>query len=318
MGGPVFFLQQNFSDFDDFCDNALKWDLDYRQLEGGSFSGELLTFGNAHAIFSRARLDRRMLQRGVSPAGLVTFGLLANPDINIYWRNMDISGNELFIFPPNGELYSISHTDFDVLVISLTEDKLNQVCASLELPDFHDLVAGNEVFQCVPHGLAALRTLLLKIEREIRQMNGTFNPDLYMNQLENDLAIQLIGLLACNCQPAIRSRPRKRDLALQSAESYIREAGDRIVTIPELCGACNASQRTLEYAFRERYRLTPKEYTLVHRLNNARKQLRAAVPKNNQVSMIAQQHGFWHMGQFSSSYRKLFAERPSETLKQTR
>ncbi len=88
------------------------------------------------------------------------------------------------------------------------------------------------------------------------------------------------------------------------------------MTIPELCNASNASQRTLEYAFRERYGLTPKEYTLVYRLNNVRKQLRQAVPVKDQVSRIAQQHGFWHMGQFSASYRKLFAERPSDTLKQ--
>ena len=68
-----------------------------------------------------------------------------------------------------------------------------------------------------------------------------------------------------------------------------------------LCDS-NTSQRILEYAFRERYGLSPKKYMLEQRLNNVRKQLRRAVPENDQVTTIGQQHAFWHMGQFSSSY----------------
>ncbi len=37
-----FLLHQNFDDFDDFCVNARNWDLEYRQIEPGPFSGELL------------------------------------------------------------------------------------------------------------------------------------------------------------------------------------------------------------------------------------------------------------------------------------
>ncbi len=37
-----FLLHQYFDDFDDFCVNARNWDLEYRQIEPGPFSGELL------------------------------------------------------------------------------------------------------------------------------------------------------------------------------------------------------------------------------------------------------------------------------------
>lgn len=125
MKEQTFYLHQYSSDFDEFCANALNWDLDYHQLEHGPFNSEMLTFGNNQVIFSRGRLGRRMLQRGSSPPGMVTFGLLASPEINIHWRNIDVSGEQLFIFPPGGELYSISQADFDVFVISLTKKKLN-------------------------------------------------------------------------------------------------------------------------------------------------------------------------------------------------
>ena len=316
MTEPAFYLQQNFSDFDEFCTNALNWDLDYRQLEAGSFTGDLLTFGNQNTIFSRAKLGRRMLQQGTSPQGLITFGLLANQKSNIYWRNIDISANSLFIFPPGGELHSISQSDFDVLVVSLTEEKLNQVCESLELPDFKTLIDHNEAFDCNPQLLSAFRRSLLAIEQELTAGNAyaSFKP--YLERLEHELAESLIRLVSDSQQHLTKKPTRKRDLALQSAELFIHESDSTVVTIPDLCNACNVSERTLEYAFRERYGMTPKAYTLVCRLNNVRKQLRAAYPENVKVSEIARQNGFWHMGQFSASYRKLFAELPSETLKQ--
>lgn len=317
MTEPAFYLHQQINDFDEFCANVRNWDLDYRQLEAGNFSSELSMFGNEHVLFSRAKLGRRLLQKGSPPPGLITFGLLADPNINIYWRNIDVNGGHLLIFPRGGELHSISQADFDVFVISLSEEKLDQVCASFELPDFHQLVNRHEVFHCNPQRLSILRKLLLQTEQALSAGYDVINHAHYIELIENVLADQLISLLADCTQPVSRNALRKRDLALKSAESYIHESGNKVVTIPELCEVCNASQRTLEYAFRERYGLTPKEYTLVHRLNNVRKQLRLAAPETNQVSSIAQQHGFWHMGQFSASYRKLFAELPSITLKMT-
>jgi AraC family ethanolamine operon transcriptional activator len=318
MNEPAFYLHQQINDFDEFCVNARNWDLDYRQLEAGDFHSELLMFGNEHVLFTRATIGRRLLQQGSPPPGLVTFGLMTEPNINMYWRNIDVCGDHLFIFPPGSELHSISQADFDVFVVSLSEEKLDQVCASYELPGFHDLVNHHEVFQCKPQRLSLLRSLLLQNEQAISAAHDLIDDVHYLETIENVLADQLIGLLADCTQPVSRNALRKRDLALQSAESYIHESGNKVVTIPELCEVCNASQRTLEYAFRERYGLTPKEYTLIYRLNHVRKLLIKASPENNHVSAIAQQHGFWHMGQFSASYRKLFTELPSETLKQSR
>ncbi len=312
----AFYLHQHLNDFDEFCTSALNWDLNYRQLEHGPFISEMLTFGNSNVIFSRGKLRRRMLQSGSSPQGMITFGLLADPAINIYWRNIDVSGEQLFIFPPGGELFSISQSDFDVFVISLTEQKLDQVCASFHLPEFSKLINSHEVFHCNQHMLANFRTLLLQTERLFTTGQYTVSNSLLLTQLENELSEQVISLLSDNIQPVTANKQRKRDLALRSAVNYIHETENSIVSMPTLCTVSNVSQRTLEYAFHERYSMSPKAYTLIYKLNNVRKHLRAADPETNRVSTIAQQHGFWHMGQFSSSYRKLFAELPSYTLKQ--
>ena len=310
-----FFIHQNLNDFDEFCCNMQNWDLDYRQMETGYFSSELLMFGNDTTIFSRVKLGRKLRQQGASPHGLISLGLLVNPKTRIHWRNYEISGDMLFIFPPDRELDSITHDDFDVYPLSISEEALNHTCKSYKLPDIKTLISDNEVFHCNPDKLSELRIWLLSVYHQLIIGTAAITNAQYMKQIEQGLADRLVRILAEHQQPAVKINLRKRDIALRTAENYIAESGIDVITIPELCSAVGVSERTLEYAFQERYNMTPKKYTLIHRLNNVRKQLRRAEPIVGYISEIAHQHGFWHMGQFSADYKKLFCELPSETLK---
>lgn len=75
----------------------------------------------------------------------------------------------------------------------------------------------------------------------------------------------------------------------------------------------HVSERTLVYAFSERYGQSPKTF-ITHRLNQVRKALRQAVSDTARIGEIAGRHGFWHMSQFAADYKRLFRELPSETL----
>ena len=291
------------------------WNLDYRQLEAGRFSSELLLFGSNTMTFGREKLGRRLRQTGASPLGLITFGVLSNPKTRIRWRGYDVSGDMLCIFPQAGELDSITHDDFDVFPISISEESFNQSCELLELPDIAVLIDNIEVFRCNPQKISELRSWLLSVYHNLVGGAAAFRNTLYLDQLEQDLASRLVRILAEPHHPVSMKPLRKRDKALRVAESYIAESDGDLVTIAELCSVANVSERTLEYAFREQYNLTPKSYTLIHRMNNVRKQLRKSNPGKGTISEIARLHGFWHMGQFGADYKKIFAELPSETLK---
>jgi AraC family ethanolamine operon transcriptional activator len=291
------------------------WNLDYRQLEAGLFSSELIMFGNNTTIIGREKLGRRLRQTGASPTGLITFGLLVSPNTHIHWRGYDVSGNMMCIFPQGGELDSITHDDFDVFPISISEEALNHTCELLELPSITTLINKIEVFRCNPHKLSELRSWLLSICYELVSGTPEIRNISYLEQIGQGLASRLVRILTEYHQPVSTKPLRKRDKALLVVEKYIAESGSEHISIPKLCSVANVSERTLEYAFRERYNLSPKKYTLLHRMNNVRKQLRKATQNKHTVSEIARQHGFWHMGQFSAYYKKMFIELPSETLK---
>ena len=314
MNSP-FFIHQKFNDFDELCGNMQNWNLDYRQLEAGRFSSELLLFGNDTTIIGREKLGRRIHQAGAAPLGLITFGVLVNPETRIRWRGYDVSGDMLCIFPQGGELDSITHDDFDVFPISVSEASFNKTCELLELPDITTLINNSEVFRCNPKKISELRSWLLSVYHNLITGTEKFRGAQYLKQVEQGLIDRLVSILS-ETNLTIRIKPlRKRDKALLAAENYIAESGNEQITIAELCLVVNVSERTLEYAFREQYGLTPKGYTLMHRMNNVRKQLRKSKPSKGAISEIARLHGFWHMGQFSTDYKKIFAELPSETLK---
>ena len=85
------------------------------------------------------------------------------------------------------------------------------------------------------------------------------------------------------------------------------------MTLGELSRLCGVATRTLEYGFKQMYDTTPVAYIKGQRLTRSRMTLlnpRVQAP----ISATAQAHGFTHMGQYSSDYRRLFGESPSMTI----
>lgn len=101
----------------------------------------------------------------------------------------------------------------------------------------------------------------------------------------------------------------------QQAEKTITEDLSYPWTIQDLCEKLYVSPRTLRYAFQECLGMSPMAYLKTQRLKQVRRQLETSDHHQTTVTDIAIQCGFWHMGQFSKDYRKMFGECPSETLR---
>ena len=106
----------------------------------------------------------------------------------------------------------------------------------------------------------------------------------------------------------------RRKKAVRHAIKYV-ESRHEPVTALELAVAVGVSQRTLEYAFREKLEITPAAYLRIYRLNATHRELLAADPKVSTVTSIALKWGFTHPGRFSLMHRKMFNETPSEALR---
>jgi AraC family ethanolamine operon transcriptional activator len=97
------------------------------------------------------------------------------------------------------------------------------------------------------------------------------------------------------------------------ALAAINDQPEEILTVGDLCRIARASERTLRYAFTERFGLAPAHYMKARRLNGARHNLSRGHEISVKIADVANKWGFWHLGQFAKDYRSWFGELPSET-----
>ncbi len=104
---------------------------------------------------------------------------------------------------------------------------------------------------------------------------------------------------------------------LRRARDFIVSHADRALTLEEIARHACVSPRTLEAVFRRNGHPAPLAYARLHRLQQVHERLRAARAEGQPVNVtqVALEHGFVHMGRFAAQYRSRFGVPPSHTLR---
>ena len=103
--------------------------------------------------------------------------------------------------------------------------------------------------------------------------------------------------------------------ALDAVVEAMETAPDRAYSLSDLSTLSGLSARSLQYAFQERYGVSPMRYLRRVRLDRAREDLRRG---NGSVAEIASYWGFSNLGRFARAYQQQFGEFPSVTRRPDR
>ena len=139
------------------------------------------------------------------------------------------------------------------------------------------------------------------------------HPDV-SNALEDELVRAMVACLADEASARPTSGWRHHTAVISRFEELLAANRDRPLHLTEICAAVGASQRTLETCCEEHLGMGPIRYLWLRRMHLARRALIGADPSNTTVTQIATGHGFWELGRFAVSYKRLFGESPSATL----
>jgi AraC family ethanolamine operon transcriptional activator len=296
-------LDSRFSNLEQFIQAADRWDLDFRLLGNGGFVGRAKQLISRDVLIGYARFQRSLNQVGSTPPGYRTFGILGEGCSGFWWRGHQVSNHDLLVFPPSNELRSASTEDFEVFTVSVRTTYLEQLAEVLELHGLLD--NGREVVRLDPDTVQYLRSVA---EMIVRSTGGAV-----MLAASQGLAEKL-AICAARGHADSRSSSRKRDIAVNRVVDYINSALVPTSDLATLSDIAGVSKRTLQYAFKERFGIPPNVYVRRWKLNSVRRLILQADPEEVTISQIATNLGFSHLGQFSTDYRKLFAELPSTTL----
>ena len=86
------------------------------------------------------------------------------------------------------------------------------------------------------------------------------------------------------------------------------------MSIPALCKTLGVSERRFRNCCADFLGMSPTRYIWLCRMHRVRAALLHADPEACQVADVARSHGFSQAGRFATAYRRIFGERPADTL----
>jgi AraC family ethanolamine operon transcriptional activator len=104
-----------------------------------------------------------------------------------------------------------------------------------------------------------------------------------------------------------------RPLIVRRAREFVQQHIQEPLQVIDLCRHLGVSRTALQSAFEDALGANPSTYVRLLRLNGARSSLLHPTA-DLQIKDVVQRWGFWHLSRFSSEYKELYGELPSQTL----
>jgi len=300
----------SFSDLDLYHFNKVvqSWNTDFLQLNSGKFFANLKQYVSEDFQLGYAKFNKVVKQEGFSPEGVWTFAF-AN-EVKIYWRNYRVQPKSVIVYSPGSEINAISDAGFEVITFSISEEFLLEIAKELKMEKFFSSLRSIGVLAINNPLWDTLRkSILAEINRQEQNLDSK-NNFVFREYFTKKLLI----LLKDATVNTDKVSGKKRLKLLHDAEYYILKHITEPITVSNIASYLNVSERTLLYAFKNRFAMGLKAYMLILKLNH----VHLALHKENKISSVAtvaRDSGFWHMGQFYKDYKKFFGELPSDTLK---
>jgi AraC family transcriptional regulator, ethanolamine operon transcriptional activator len=300
-------------DVDELVEKVRGYHIDFSQIDKGPFAAELVQAELAGVLLSAAQYGRSLVHGGEPPSEKITFAF-GTSGLPARWQGHDFGPDDLLVCRSSTEIDLVSPAGYGVATASVAPDLVKATADNLRLPSIAN-VANSLVIPLVRNKASMLRALLDAVFSDaVARPYGDRAAHWSVTKQEDLLRI----LLSCagNATPEAKyAGNRERARAMKAALAAINDRRGDILSIGDLCRIARASERTLDYAFMERFGLSPALYMKVQRLNGARRDLCGEHEPSMNIADVANKWGFWHLGQFARDYRNWFCELPSATYK---
>ena len=297
-------------DIDEHAEQVSGWQLRYDQMSAGRFHGELTEFNLDWMQVIRDRTNQSLIKRGSAKPGTINFSVPLSFSGDFYCNGNLVAGGEALVAHADNLPQLRTPEEMDLVVVAMDREILER---ELNLQGIafegHHLPKTYQVKGlALPHNL---RSLLNNLEFGATHAATDLSDERLRQQFRDALMLQLFELLPSSQPMELAPSARKRtvDRACEYALAHL----DEPLSILDLCRTLGASRRKLQYCFQETLGTNPVSYLRTLRLNAARRELRQGASQVS-VQEVACRWGFWHFSRFSSEYRALFGERPSQTL----
>ena len=296
--------------------NAVGWDIRYLQHGAGTLDGTLKELRLpgvlvAHEVYGRGFLFNASLPKDFTPA---LFPLRSREGVRMNGVPYDVG--DIFIPGDVSEMICGGPLGIDLITLHLEPESMSDLSAMLGEGKLDALL---RLAMLRHHGDPRHRTAFEGLLDSLLQ-EDIWLSEANVNRMEalRCKVIEGFAALLADAGPEESSSGRGNRSVwaryARQAREHLDDNLDRAVSLAELCRIADTSARTLQYAFRDHYGVSPQVYHRSRRLSAVNQVLRQRWARETTVTDVALNHGFWHLGRFSQAYKVRFGESPSETL----
>jgi AraC family ethanolamine operon transcriptional activator len=297
-------------DLDEHAESVRPWDICFDQMDRGAFRARTDFVQTPRLMIYRQTWNRRLRAIGATPAGMVFIGAPISRNDTLCWYGEDVT-RETFVATPPTQAFDFSTSNQADHAVLLINPELLVRFLGHEATDA--LMSGNAYPKFNPLFSARLAGTIVRLVGKYQLRGELLNDERECEAVEYEL-LELLAENSCVGTARRTGMPAaKRRKALLRAVDYA-DGMEKPVPVPRLASAAGVSQRTLEYAFKEVYGISPTRYLRHLRMNKLRRVLIDSDQNLTTVTQCAAQFGFGELGRLAIEYRQLFGETPSATL----
>lgn len=253
----------------------------------------------------------RILSDGLADIYHLQFILQGHCNYELRGDDQTLGPGDLLLINPGDPIDLTYSEDCDKFILKIPTPLMNEVCVEHRWLQPEGGVRFDPVAYRFEE-IAGLAQLLSLMCMESESGFGT-------SQIHNHYNRVVASRLLTQCRHNMRLEvPSITSVTFERLAQYVDENIKRDITAEDLAQQARMSQRSLYLLFERHAKLTPLCYIRRRKLECVRATLLdASVPAPN-VTAVALDYGFTHLGRFSEAYKTLFGVLPSEDFKKRR
>ncbi|PYC24553.1 AraC family transcriptional regulator [Aquipseudomonas alcaligenes] len=214
---------------------------------------------------------------------------------------------ELLLINPDDPVDLTYSDDCEKFIVKLPANLIERACS-----DNHWQRPAGGVRFAARHQLQQLEGFTSLLGLVCSEAESDQSLPLVQEQYTRIIASKLLGLLSNNVsrQPAGEGSP-----SFERLVQFIDDNLKQDINLEQLAQLAHMSPRSLYALFDKYLGTTPKHYIRQRKLEKVHACLRDPSVKVRNVTEVALDYGFLHLGRFSESYKSAFGELPSDTLR---
>ena len=238
----------------------------------------------------------------------VSFSLDGGP--SPVWGGIEVRTGEILTFGPGERLYARTVGPCHWGAIQVPDQQLTDYGRTLSGAGF--IVPPVARWQPRPAAVRHLRSLHRPAIRMAEARAGALADSEAAHGLEQQLFDALIECLSEGADVETATGCRHRNILVQFEDLLSAEP---FLPMASICALLDVSDRLLRECCRKQLGMGPSSYRRLRAMQQLYRTLRSGTPDTLSISEIARRHGFGGLGRLAASYRAVYGELPSTTLR---